>query len=414
LREKQYAVTRRIPSEPKKATGVPGIGAASSLGAGIEENVGGIHAGWGDYFAKAARAWHGPWDYSLFLATLIGIADQETGFTNERQNGGPGGDHHEWYAYREINPTGALAGTIAGTLGNAVVSAARESRQQWEEKFANQAGDGYVTVEYGVGPMQLTTRSLKYDADDRLRANYRNEFAGGRWSPEHNIFIGAKNLRSCLQQIVGDSGRDIDMWIGVDAYNRGVAGAQAYFNANGHPSSYALSVKNKVYNDPGYLSNIKTAIQEANAVANQPADGAGFAAAAGEGGKNTKADISTLGHLRVADSSVDLDHVDWPLLVGFNNCCRSLGTVGVITSGYRTFAQQQALWDRYQKSGFNGKYIAARPGTSNHERGKAIDVEVFGRPGFLVIPPAILKNNGVQFPLGAQDAVHMTRIGVNG
>lgn len=51
-----------------------------------------------------------------------------------------------------------------------------------------------------------------------------------------------------------------------------------------------------------------------------------------------------------------------------------------VTSGYRTYDQQAALYARYVKSGFNQKYIAAKPGTSNHETGNAVDVYVNGRP----------------------------------
>lgn len=51
-----------------------------------------------------------------------------------------------------------------------------------------------------------------------------------------------------------------------------------------------------------------------------------------------------------------------------------------VTSGLRTEAQQAALYARYVKSGFNKKYIAAKPGQSNHETGNAVDVFVNGKP----------------------------------
>lgn len=49
---------------------------------------------------------------------------------------------------------------------------------------------------------------------------------------------------------------------------------------------------------------------------------------------------------------------------------RALGHRMQITEAGRTRAQQQAHWDRYQKYGYP---IAARPGTSLHEKGSAID-----------------------------------------
>lgn len=51
-----------------------------------------------------------------------------------------------------------------------------------------------------------------------------------------------------------------------------------------------------------------------------------------------------------------------------------------VTSGYRTEAQQAALYARYVSSGFNIKYIAAKPGQSNHETGSAVDIYVNGKP----------------------------------
>lgn len=44
---------------------------------------------------------------------------------------------------------------------------------------------------------------------------------------------------------------------------------------------------------------------------------------------------------------------------------------GNVVSSYRTRAQQQDLWNRYQAGTGN---LAARPGTSNHETGHAVDI----------------------------------------
>lgn len=263
LREKQYAITRRVPTDPKKSTSdVPGASSSTYFGSGLEAAISGLPNGWGNYFIKAAKQFHGPWDFQLFLATLLGICNQETGFQNKRQNGGPGGDGVIWYAYQ-----GAAGFGTQAQVGDVHVVGRGETRKEYETKFANQLGDGYVTFEMGVGPMQLTSRGLKYEADDRLKQNNRDEFAGGRWHPEHNIWIAAQSLRKHLQTVVGDSGRDIDLWMGVMAYNRGDQGALDYFRANNAVSSYALHVKNYVYNDPGYLNQIKEALQDARASA---------------------------------------------------------------------------------------------------------------------------------------------------
>src|SRR5207249_2796566 len=73
--------------------------------------------------------------------------------------------------------------------------------------------------------------------------------------------------------------------------------------------------------------------------------------------------------------------------------------------GFRTWAQQNALYQRYLRGG----PLAARPGTSSHERGEAVDVTdygVFGRimasaPGF-----ERLYNH-----LGGRDPVHWSVTG---
>jgi len=85
-----------------------------------------------------------------------------------------------------------------------------------------------------------------------------------------------------------------------------------------------------------------------------------------------------------------------------------------VTSGYRTYAQQSALYARYVKSGFNIKYIAAKPGTSNHESGNAADVYVNGKPvdqspGAL----AILKKYGLVADV-AGDHEHLDLKGYGG
>lgn len=240
LREKNYAVTRRVPADPKIAD-QPGNKQTTSVGAQLGNR-------WGPFFAAAAKKWHGGWDFSLYLATLLAICDQETGFTNERRNGGPGGDHVEWYPW--VGSQGSLGDA---TSENSAAGTSRDSRgrtkRQWEEVFANMAGDGYVSEDYAVGPMQLLTRSFKYEADDMLKLGFRNEFSGGRWHPEYNIMTAAHALREKLQAATRDSFRDIDMWLGVADYGEGEA--------------YAISVKNKVYNNPGYLKQVKDAQQAA-------------------------------------------------------------------------------------------------------------------------------------------------------
>lgn len=238
LRQKDFALTRRVPADPDPAD-EPGNAAASALGKALNISK----PSWGDYFVAAAKRWHGGWDYALYLATLLAICDQETGFQNERRLGGPGGYRGEWYP--PPNDPQSQHGT--DPHGNI------ETLEQWRLKFANEAGDGYVTEDYAVGPMQLLSIGFKHDADDLYMPGHRNEFTGGRWHPQHNIMAAAHALRIKLQAETRDSFRDIDIFLGVAAYGEGPV--------------YAQEVKNKVYNNPGYLQQVKDALKS-----NDPAD----------------------------------------------------------------------------------------------------------------------------------------------
>jgi hypothetical protein len=72
-----------------------------------------------------------------------------------------------------------------------------------------------------------------------------------------------------------------------------------------------------------------------------------------------------------------------------------------LTSGLRTTAEQQQLWDA---RGSN-PYPVARPGTSRHESGNAADVTIGGRAIQDVISAEELRAAGIA-PL-AGDAVHV-------
>ena len=72
-----------------------------------------------------------------------------------------------------------------------------------------------------------------------------------------------------------------------------------------------------------------------------------------------------------------------------------------ITSGLRTFAEQQALWSQ---RGSN-PYPVAQPGTSRHESGNAADVTINGAAIQTVISAQELQAAGLN-PL-AGDAVHV-------
>jgi len=91
-----------------------------------------------------------------------------------------------------------------------------------------------------------------------------------------------------------------------------------------------------------------------------------------------------------------------PVLLGrLERLAAERGESWTITSGTRTFAEQQRLYDNRATNGFP----VARPGSSSHESGNAADVTIGGRPIQDVVTRAELMAAGLA-PL-AGDAVHI-------
>jgi prophage tail gpP-like protein len=230
LREKQFAISRRVPEDPKLAY-PPNKSQVSGVGVNIQT---GAHE-WGDFFVKAAKEFSGPWTFNLFLACLLGIVDQETSFSNVVQ-GGSGTEWFDFKAHKDFPDDPLVSHGM--------------SYEQWKAFFRNEAS------RKGVGPMQLTDIGFKHYADDFFKANFRDELHGGRWHPEQNIRAGAKVL---LGKLAGLPPRDENIWAGVKAYNGSGPAAEAYMQ----------SVKNKVMKNPGYLQQVEEAYQAAKQTRNQ-------------------------------------------------------------------------------------------------------------------------------------------------
>ena len=404
LRQKEYAISRRVPQEPKMQAGQAPVEPDVSSGLGSGLSITSMPKEWGQHFVKAATKHHGPWDYTLFLATLLGIAHQETGgaFANIRSNGGPGGSHVEWYQWQPAQTTKYPPTDKAG-----------RTKQEWEEVFANEPGR-YTDATWAIGPMQLYSLGYKKHADDLFKPGYYDQFQGGRWHPEHNIMAGAFALRDKLKAMVGDSGRDIDMWAGVSAYGHHYAGE----SAQTVPTRYAVSVKNLVFNDPGYLEIVKSSLAQAREdINNRPPFDPGFdpgddKTPAG-GYSNSSSAIASLARVQRAYPTVNLEKVDWKLLSALNSLGAKLQRTITVTSGWRSFTQQTQSWSEYVASGFSISEIAAKPGTSNHEFGRACDCLIGGVPIGNAVPAATLAIYGLHCAV-AGDPVHVTRIGVTG
>jgi hypothetical protein len=75
-----------------------------------------------------------------------------------------------------------------------------------------------------------------------------------------------------------------------------------------------------------------------------------------------------------------------------------LGRPVPISSGFRTRAEQEALW----AGRFSNPYPVARPGTSMHERGLAVDVP----SSFVATLRGVAAPSGLCQPLPETDPVH--------
>jgi cell wall-associated NlpC family hydrolase len=207
MREKNYAISRRAPSDPELLKDPGDQASLGDVGTGLGTALGNAGVRWAQSFASAAREFHGGWDYATFLGVLLAMCDKETGFRNVRQTGDT-----EWY------PAPDSFGT--GVHGDAAF-------HKWKETFANKAGNPLNPLgdeEAGTGPMQLTTPAFKVWADEY--GGKSDEYSGGRWVPQANIRAGARVFAGKLSGL--DPHKDSNIWIGVERYNGAGAKAVAY------------------------------------------------------------------------------------------------------------------------------------------------------------------------------------------
>lgn len=84
----------------------------------------------------------------------------------------------------------------------------------------------------------------------------------------------------------------------------------------------------------------------------------------------------------------------------------NIGKTITITSGYRTDQQQKYLWDNSTKLGLVRGVTVAAPGSSDHNRGTAVDAEINGRPIGDVLPESVFAKAGLKYL--PKDRVHIT------
>jgi cell wall-associated NlpC family hydrolase/prophage tail gpP-like protein len=234
LREKNYAITRRVPDDPKLREQVP---QGQATEGGVTDEVGkALGVKWGTCFNDAALKYHGAYPYPLYLAVLLAMGEVETGFRNVRVSG-----NVEWYAPPSI-----------------VIKGAEEKIRKWRELFENE------NPTRAVGPMQLYSSGYKHWADDMGSAQGtasvgHDQYLGGRWQPCNNIMAGARALTEDFLKGIQPS--DENIYIGVRSYNGAGPAAEKYMR----------DVKRLV--DNKYMKKVEAAIAKGQAIDKDPASG---------------------------------------------------------------------------------------------------------------------------------------------
>ena len=221
LRQKQYALSKRVPTDPKLVS-KPDTSVGASVASALQGMKGSTGLRWPDSFVRATREFgvKNGWDQAVFLGVLLAICKHESGFRNVRQGGS-----YEWQPYE----------TFQNDPRNLDMTREVEIRRKYESTFGNAKNNRdnplYPTDESGVGPMQLTTLEYKQWADQYGWNGKPNsdELAGGRWNPDSNIRASARALVAKLAGV--DPSNADNIWIGVRAYNGKGADADAYMRA---------------------------------------------------------------------------------------------------------------------------------------------------------------------------------------
>jgi D-alanyl-D-alanine carboxypeptidase len=121
----------------------------------------------------------------------------------------------------------------------------------------------------------------------------------------------------------------------------------------------------------------------------------GTARASGKAHREAARRVAAAGAARGTATGAGLDPT---MASALDRAARLLGQAVPITSGYRSPARQQQLWDA---RGSN-PYPVARPGTSMHERGLAVDVPLWFVPRLESVGSQV----GLCHPFPTTDPVH--------
>lgn len=220
LREKGFALTRRIPPKPKEKDEVTAAydpDLTTTLGDAVTPT--GKKIRWAHSFIRATREFGVPagWNFSLFLGALLAICQQESSFQNIRERSSKAGTINgvEWSSMDDF------IGKQGGT-SQALAQLEYRYRLAFANKRTNPLNPRYPSSESGIGPMQLTTPSYKdwADAYGWNDTPVVNEYRGGRWNPDSNIRAAARALVEKGQSSpAADPTDDTQIWIAVSRYH---------------------------------------------------------------------------------------------------------------------------------------------------------------------------------------------------
>lgn len=106
-------------------------------------------------------------------------------------------------------------------------------------------------------------------------------------------------------------------------------------------------------------------------------------------------------------SGIDWQDVNPLLLAKLNRLGMRIGKTITVISGYRTYAEQAALYQRY----LHGGNIAAKPGHSYHEKGLAVDALIDGQAIGKVVSAQMFKKVGLTSLSSIGDYPHVQMSG---
>lgn len=266
LRQKTFAMSERVPQDPKLAKPDEARNAVpASMASQLEAMGSALGVRWADHFVRATNEFGVPagWDFAVFLGVLLAICEKESTFRNVKQ----GHTDQEWMTWA------AWQTQFAGDAPHGHTTQA--ARTAYEAAFSNK-GEGI-----GVGPMQLTSQGYKDWADEYGWNSQpkHDEYEGGRWNPASNIRAAARALVEKLKAAPSaDPSQASNIWIGVQRYNGG-----------GNQVAYMKDVKRRFDDTFGAL-----------------AEGVVAASAKRASGTNTTATVTGHGKIEAMPSSPDI------------------------------------------------------------------------------------------------------------